>query len=168
MPIYEFYCPDCHAVFNFLSRTPHTKKRPACPRCGRPKLPRRASTFAISTGRAEPDGADDVPQGFDEERMERVMAEMAQQAEGADEDDPRQMARMMRKLFDGSGLALGPGVEEAIRRMEAGEDPDRIEEEMGDVLEKEDGSMVGIGGGRLKAVRSRLLPPAVDRTLYEL
>jgi hypothetical protein len=48
------------------------------------------------------------------------------------------MARMMRKLFDTTGLPLGPNMEEAIRRMEAGEDPDKIEEELGDLLDQED------------------------------
>jgi putative FmdB family regulatory protein len=171
MPIYEFYCADCHTVFSFLSKTPNTRKRPACPKCGRRGLDRRVSVFAISKGMAEPAGEDLVPEGLDEARMERVMADMAQQMDGVDEDDPRQMARVMRKLFDGTGMSLGPGMEEAIRRMEAGEDPDKIEEEMGDVLEGEGETMLGAGGAggrRLKALRRRLGPPAVDRTLYEL
>ena len=171
MPVYEFYCADCHTVFSFLSRTPNTRKRPSCPKCGRPRLERRASSFAISKGLAEPAGEGDVPEGFDEARMERVMADMAREIDGVDEDDPRQMARVMRKLFDGTGMNFGPGMEEAIRRMEAGEDPDKIEEEMGDVLEGEDETMLGQGGGgrgRLKALHRRLRPPAVDRTLYEL
>jgi putative FmdB family regulatory protein len=171
MPIYEFYCADCHTVFSFLSKTPNTRKRPACPKCDRPRLERRASAFAISKGLAEPAGEECMPEGLDEARMERVMADMAQEIDGADEDDPRQMARVMRKLFDGTGMSLGPGMEEAIRRMEAGEDPDKIEEEMGDLLEGEEETTFGQGGGgrgRLKALRRRLEPPAVDRTLYEL
>lgn len=28
MPIYEFYCSDCHAIFNFLSRQMNISKRP--------------------------------------------------------------------------------------------------------------------------------------------
>ncbi len=54
------------------------------------------------------------------------------------EDDPQAMARMMRKLMDTTGMNMGEGMEEAIRRMEAGEDPDKVEEEMGDVLDAED------------------------------
>jgi putative FmdB family regulatory protein len=170
MPIYEFYCADCHTVFSFLSRTPNTRKRPPCPKCARPKLERRVSPFAISTGRAEPAEQDDLPEGLDESRMERVMAEMAHEVDGVDENDPRQVAGVMRKLFDGTGLKLGAGMEEAIRRLEAGEDPDRIEEEMGDALEGDEDAigLEGGGGGTLKAVRRRLSRPAVDRTLYEM
>jgi putative FmdB family regulatory protein len=170
MPIYEFYCDDCHTVFNFLSRAPDTKKRPSCPRCGRARLERRVSRFAISKGREEPAAEDGLPEGFDEARLERAMAAMAQEVENVDEEDPRQMARVMRRLFDGAGLSVGAGMEEAIRRMEAGEDPDKIEEEMGDLLEGEDDPMMGLTGGerKLRSLRRKLLPPAVDRTLYEM
>jgi putative FmdB family regulatory protein len=171
MPIYEFYCADCHTVFSFLSRTPTTRKRPACPKCRRPRLERRVSTFAISKGRADAGAEDELPEGVDEARLERVMAEMANEVDRVDESDPKQMARVMRRLFDGAGLSLGPGMEEAMRRMEAGEDPDRIEAEMGDALEGEEEALVAPGGGargKLKALRRRLRPPAVDRTLYEM
>jgi len=171
MPIYEFYCVDCHTVFSFLARTASTRKRPSCPKCRRPRLERRLSTFAISKGRAESGGEADLPEGLDEARLERVMAEMAHEVDRVDENDPKQMARVMRRLFDGAGVGLGPGMEEAMRRMEAGEDPDRIEAEMGDALEGEEEALVGPGGGsggRLKAWRRRLRPPAIDRTLYEM
>jgi putative FmdB family regulatory protein len=176
VPIYEFYCADCHTVFSFLARTINTQKRPDCPRCGRPKLDRRMSRFAVSKRRSEPaaHGPDqpDLPPGFDEAKMERAMESLAQEAEGANEDDPRQMARMMRKLYDTTGLPLGPGMEEAIRRMEAGDDPDKIEEELGDALDQED----PFGGGEaeegpkasLRAISRKLRPPKVDETLYDL
>lgn len=169
MPIYEFYCPDCHRIYTFLSRTVNTTKRPSCPRCGRVNLERKVSLFAISKGRTEPQGEDDLPD-VDETRMERAFAALAQEAESLDEDNPRQVARMMRKLYDSTGLPLTDGLEEAIRRMEAGEDPDKIEEEMGDVLEEEDpfGAGASGGGGRLRKLRKRLQPPAREETLYEL
>ena len=167
MPIYEFYCADCHTVFNFFARKPDTTKRPECPRCGRPNLERKLSRFAISKGRAEPEQADDMPPDFDEAKMERLMAEMAREAEGVNEDDPRQMARMMRKMYDATGMNLGEGMEEAIRRMEAGEDPDKIEEEMGDLLETEE-PMFGENGGTLRRMSNKLKPPEVDETLYDL
>jgi hypothetical protein len=56
-------------------------------------------------------------------------------------------------------------MEEALRRMEAGEDPEQIEQEMGDLLEGEDPFNFGEkkSGKRLKKQ-----PPAKDETLYEL
>jgi putative FmdB family regulatory protein len=165
MPIYEYYCASCHVVFNFLSRSAGEARRPACPRCRRPDLERRVSTFAISKGRPEPGQGDEPPAG-DEARLERAMAELASEAERLDESDPKAMARLVRRLFRETGLPLGTGMEEAIRRMEAGEDPDRIDEELGDMLEQEE--PVAEGADTLSRVRRRLRPPAVDDTLYEL
>jgi len=42
-----------------------------------------------------------------------------------------------------AGEPVTPAMEEMIRRLEAGEDPERIEEELGDALEEE----MGDGGG---------------------
>jgi putative FmdB family regulatory protein len=167
MPIYEFYCADCHTIFNFFARTPNTTKRPKCPRCGRPELDRKLSRFAISKGRAEPSPDDGLPADLDEAKMERLMAEMANEGNGIDEDDPRQMARMMRKLGDATGMNFGGPMEEAIRRMESGEDPDKIEEEMGELLDT-DQIESAPPGHRLRQLAKTLRPAAVDDTLYDL
>lgn len=166
MPIYEFYCSDCHTLFSFLSRSV-SSKQPSCPRCRRPRLERTASAFAISKGRPEP-LADGTASELDETRMESVMGELAQDVEKIDEDNPRQMAGFLRKFFDRTGMPLGPSVQEAIRRMEAGEDPDRIEEEMGDQLAGEEAQLLTGGSGGLKQLERKLRPPNVDKTLYEL
>jgi putative FmdB family regulatory protein len=163
MPVYEFYCSDCHTIFNFFSRSINTTKTPKCPRCRRKTLSRRMSAFAV-TGRAKEGGdGEDLP--FDESRMEQAMQALAGEAESINEDDPRQAANLMRKLTDMTGLELGPGMTEALRRMEQGEDPDQIEAEMGDLLEGEDPfQMAGKKGAR----GGRRPPPRRDETLYDL
>ncbi len=165
MPIYEFYCSDCHRIFNFLSRTVNTERRPNCPKCGRADLEREVSLFAISRGREE--GDEDAMPDMDEGKLEQAMQVLAREAEGMNEEDPRQAARLMRRLFDATGLRLGSGMEEAIRRMEAGEDPEQIDQEMGDILEGEDPFAPKTSGG-MAGLRKRFLPPSVDDTLYEL
>ena len=162
MPIYEFYCSSCHTVFSFLSRAVNTTKRPGCPRCKRRRLERKASAFAISSGRPDSDPSPGQP---DDEAMERALGSLAREADGLDEDNPAAMAGLMRKLYDGMGLRVGPGMEEAMRRMEAGEDPDQIEQDLGELLEGEEAL---IGAGPLRGLSRRMRPPAVDRTLYEL
>jgi putative FmdB family regulatory protein len=163
MPIYEFYCEDCHRVLRFLARRVDTTSRPACPRCGRRRLPRRPSTFAVARGLSEPTAApgDDL----DDAQLERAMAQFAAEAEGLDDDDPRQAARLMRQLYETLGLGEHPGVEEALARMEAGEDPEQVEADLGDVLDAEPGET---GGSRLRRLRRRVLPPTVDPKLYEM
>jgi putative FmdB family regulatory protein len=164
MPIYEFYCEDCNMIFNFFSRTINTTKRPTCPKCKAKKLTRKLSAFAV-TGRAREDGeADDLP--FDESKMEQAMSMLAGEADKINEDDPRQAANLMRKLSDMTGMKLGDGMQEALSRMERGEDPEKIESEMGDLLENEDPFILPEKGGKTGAPRRAA--PKVDDTLYDL
>ena len=163
MPIYEFYCYDCNTIFNFFARSVNTRKRPKCPKCGVRKLERRMSAFAV-TGRAkETDDLEDLP--IDESKMEQAMQMLAGEAERINEDDPRQAADLMRKMTRMTGLELGAGMEEALRRMENGEDPEQIEAEMGDILEGEEPfQMSAKKGGR----GARRPAPIKDDTLYDL
>ena len=166
MPIYEFYCRDCHTIFNFFSRRINTDAAPSCPKCHLPQLQRQVSLFSVSKG-LEQDTEDDVLGDIDESKLESAMMSLASEMEGVDEDDPKQAARLMRKLFDSTGMKLGDGMEEAIRRMEAGEDPDAIEQDMGDLLEEED-PFTSKSKPTLSDLRRKYLPPKVDETLYEL
>jgi putative FmdB family regulatory protein len=164
MPIYEFYCSDCNVIFNFFSRTVNTAKRPKCPRCKKKRLSRQVSLFSF-TGKAKEGGElDDLP--IDESKMERAMEALAGEADKINEDDPRQAADLMRKLIDMTGLKLGSGMEEALARMEKGEDPEKIEAEMGDLLEGEEPfELPGKHAGDPKTKQSA---PMKDETLYDL
>ena len=122
------------------------------------------SAFSF-TGKAKEDGdMDDLP--FDENKMEKAMQMLAGEAENINEDDPRQAANLMRKLTDMTGLELGAGMQEALKRMEAGEDPDAIEAEMGDLLEGEDPFMLPEKKGGASAKKRPA--PQRDETLYDL
>ena len=76
------------------------------------------------------------------------MMKLASDLEGMDENDPRQMAAAVRKMTELAGEPVTPAMEEMIRRLEAGEDPERIEEDLGDAIEDE---MGGEGGGAVRA-----------------
>jgi putative FmdB family regulatory protein len=165
MPIYEFYCAACHTVYHFLSRTVAPRRTPSCPHCGRPDLERRVSSFAISKGRPEP-AADGEPGGVDEARLERAMESLAREGAGLDDEDPKAAARFMRRLYETAGIPLQSGFEEALRRLEAGEDPEAIETELGDVLGAD--PMEGATVTPAAALRRRLTPARVDPELHEL
>ena len=163
MPIYEFYCEDCNTLFNFFSRTVNTDKQPPCPRCQK-QLQKQLSVFAC-TGKAKDEGGmENLP--IDESTMEKAMQMISSEAGRINEDDPRQAANLMRKLTEMTGIKLGEGMNEALKRMEAGEDPDQIESEMGDLLQSEEpfefSGAVGSGGKGKKPAPQR------DETLYEL
>ncbi|MDO8785302.1 MAG: zinc ribbon domain-containing protein [Syntrophales bacterium] len=163
MPIYEFYCKKCDTVYNFFSRSVNTQKVPHCPKCKTVGLERQMSVFARISGEKDELSDDNLPP-IDEAKMERAMAMLVGEAEKINEDDPRQAAMLVRKLSDATGLNLGPGMEDALSRMERGEDPEKIEEEMGDLLETEEPFLLEArtrkGGKRSK--------PRIDETLYDL
>ncbi len=164
MPIYEFYCGRCNTIYNFFSKTINTSKIPKCPRCKRVKLKRQMSVFAKISGSREDTAVDDFMPPVDEAKMEKAMAMLTREAENINEDDPRQAAELMRKLSDATGMKLGSGMEEALRRLEKGEDPEKIEQEMGDLLEGEEPFIIDAKGVKAQRVKR----PQIDETLYDL
>jgi len=163
MPIYEFYCPDCHMLFNFLSKAVNTTTRPSCPRCKRRRLERQVSLFAVTGEAGEEGDLDDLP--IDESKMEQAIGELAGEAEMINEDDPRQAAQLMRKFSKMTGMQFGEGMEEALGRLEAGEDPEVIEQEMGDLMDGDDPFVLP---GKKAATGKPRPAPARDDTLYEM
>ncbi len=110
-------------------------------------MTKQLSRFAMTRGLAEPaakpegEGGEPMPD-FDDPRVERVMSELERDMEHMDENNPRHMAHMMRKMKDLMPPSAVPKeLDVAIRRLEAGEDPEKIEEDMGDVL----GDLLGGG-----------------------
>ena len=163
MPIYEFLCDRCNVIFNFFSRRIDTTTIPSCPRCGKEQLTRQMSTFA-TIGKTASGGEDDPLNGLDESKMEQAFGRLMKEAEGMSEEDPRQMAALMRRFSRETGINLGGNMEEALSRMEAGEDPEQIEQEMGDVLGEEDISFETLKKKAAGGVRR----PSRDETLYDL
>jgi hypothetical protein len=65
-----------------------------------------------------------------------------------------------------TGIELGRGMEEALSRMEKGEDPEKIEAEMGDILESEEPFLMPDKKG--KAAKAKYIRPLRDDALYDL
>jgi len=146
-----------------FSRRIDTTTAPSCPRCGRENLARQMSTFA-TIGKAAGGGDEDPLNGLDESKMEQAFGRLMKEAEGMNEDDPRRMASLMRRFSHETGINLGGNMEEALSRMEAGEDPEQIEKEMGDVLGDDDISFETLKKKTIGGVRR----PSRDETLYDL
>jgi hypothetical protein len=90
---------------------------------------------------------------MDDPRVMRAMSEMERDMEHLDENNPKHMAHMMRKMKDLMPPGMMPKeMDIAIKRLEAGEDPEKIEEDMGDLLGdfmggEDDEGGGGFGGG---------------------
>src|ERR1051325_75862 len=141
MPIYEFACPKCRKIYSFLSKRINPDRLPVCPKCGNKKLTKQVSNFAFTKGVAEPaaKSGEDAGMGpmpdMDDPRVARVMSEMERDIEHMDENNPKHMAHMMRKMKDIMPAGTVPKeLDIAIKRLEKGEDPEKIEEDMGEAL----------------------------------
>jgi len=162
MPIYEFFCKKCNTIYKFYSRTIDTETVPKCPVCKRVKLERVFSSFATLSAKTG-EGSEAAMPDIDESKLQKAMAMLEKESGTIDQDDPRQAADLMRKLTDASGISLGPGMEEALARIESGEDPDKIEEEMGELLEEESLEL-----GTRKKGSKKNSKPVLDDKLYDL
>jgi putative FmdB family regulatory protein len=154
MPIYEFACPKCRRIYSFLSKRVNPDRTPICPKCGNRKMTKQVSRFAMSKRLKQPaagsgaEGGEPALPGMDDPRVERAMMELERDMEHLDENNPRHMAHMMKKMKD----LMPPGsvpkeLDVAIKRLEAGEDPEKIEADMGDVLGDFMGGEEGSGTG---------------------
>jgi len=167
MPIYEFYCRDCHTVFQFYSRTVSPEKVPPCPKdATHAPLERQMSRFAMGRAASRADagqaeggapGGGEGPSALDDPRTEARMMDLMTRMEGMDENDGRAMGRMMRELAEITGEgANDPAMQEAIRRLEGGEDPEKVEEIVGDAWG--DDGPGGFGSGA----------PSMDGGMYDM
>ncbi len=119
MPIYEYLCHDCRRRVSVLWRTFSAveENTPRCPRCGGTNLTRLVSRVAVV--RSEESHLEDL-------------ADPSNLA-GLDENDPKSIARWMRKMSKEMGEDLGPEFDEVVDRLEAGQSPEEIEEAMPDL-----------------------------------
>lgn len=174
MPIYEFYSHKTNKLYSFFARaTIDPDTVPKCPDDPAYPMKRVVSGFAV-IGRAREPSEDSPGEDLDDPRLEAAMAEMEREMAGMDEDnpDPRKMGQLMRRMSELTGEKMPDVMEEMIGRLESGEDPEKLEEEYGDLPELED---FGDGEGdspaakeKRKAFLRRMRGPVRDPELYEL
>ncbi len=133
MPIYEFYCPENHRIYQFYARSlAQGRTVPPCPDNPKYSMRKILSPFSVSASGRQGDGAasEAPPEGADDARMEAAMGAMEREFSGVDENDPRAMGRMMRRMAELSGERMEGEMEEVVRKLEEGADPDSLEEQL--------------------------------------
>jgi putative FmdB family regulatory protein len=115
MPIYEYRCADCKRRVSVFFRSFSATSDPQCPNCGSTRLTRLVSRVAtVKSEDARLESLSD-PSSFGD----------------VDENDPKSMARFMRKMgSEMGGEDLGPEFHEMVDRLESGENPEEIEKSM--------------------------------------
>jgi putative FmdB family regulatory protein len=151
MPIYEYYCSEHHTIYQFYAKSvAQGQTVPRCPGHPAHKLRKLVSGFAITGrgGKEEPatpkPGAGGDP--AEDAKMEAAMSSMESEFAGVDENDPKAMARMMRRMSEISGEKLDGQMEEVVRKLEEGADPESLEDQLGGPEGPED-SGDPMGGG---------------------
>lgn len=186
MPIYEFYCPDNHRIYQFFAKTlAQGRTIPKCPDNPAFRMEKLISKFAVTgTSKNEKAGsaneaAGGAPEAADDPRMEAAMQAMESEFAHVDENDPRAMGRMMRRMAELTGEKIDGEMEEVVRKLEEGADPESIEDQFGGAEGGEDEFPGGAGadpaGGKAGAeakegrhrFRARRGPPRRDPKLYE-
>ena len=121
MPTYDFICNNCNQRFDvFQTFAEYGVKKVSCTHCGSKNVRRRMTKVRIAKS--------------EDERMES----MADKFSGFEnmEDDPREMARVMKKMGNEMGEELPPEFNEVVDRLESGQSPEEIESaipDLGDV-----------------------------------
>lgn len=133
MPIYEYRCADCRRRVSIFFRSfSDASASPQCPNCGGVNLARLVSRVATVKS--------------DDARMEALSDPSS--FGDVDENDPKSMARFMRKMGDQmGGEDLGPEFDEMVDRLEDGQSPEDIEKSMPDLGGA--GGNMGMGGDDL-------------------
>jgi putative FmdB family regulatory protein len=116
MPLYEYRCNACRRRVTLLRSFSDTST-PCCPECQSQDLSRLVSRVSVLKS--------------EESRLDSL-ADPSSLA-GLDENDPRSVARWMRKMSQETGEDMGPEFDEMVGRLEAGESPEAIEESMGEL-----------------------------------
>ena len=126
MPIYEYRCSDCHRRVSLFYRSfKDTEEEPTCPRCGGASLTRMISRVAVV--RSEDSRLDDLADPS-------MLGDL-------DEDDPKSIARWMRKMSAETGEDMPEEFDEVIDRLERGQSPEQIEESMPELADDLGGGM---------------------------
>jgi putative FmdB family regulatory protein len=129
MPIYEYRCQDCRRRVSIFYRSfSDIQDNPACPRCGGVHLSRLISRVAVV--RSEDSRLDDLSD--------------PSMLDGLDEEDPKSMARWMRKMSAETGEEMPPEFDEVVDRLESGQSPEEIESSMPELAEDMGGGMGGM------------------------
>jgi hypothetical protein len=174
MPIYEFYCPDNHRIYQFYAKTlAQGRTVPRCPDNPRFRMRKILSPFAVvgsgqKKGTEGPAGAGPAEPALGV-RMEAAMGEMEREFSGVDENDPRAMGRMMRRMADLTGERIGGEMEEVVRKLEEGADPESLEDQLGDDPGEsgEGGPAAAEGVEARQRFRARRGAPARDPRLHD-
>lgn len=173
MPIFEFYCPDNNRIYQFYAKTRAQAARvPKCPDNPKFRMQKMLSRFAVNTGAVETP-SEPHPSGrqLEDARAEAVMSQIEKEFEHVDEGNTKEMGKILRRMVELTGEKVEGSIEETVRRLEEGEDPDEVGERMegADAVETDDDAReeLSAGGKRRMRIRVSRPQPTRDPRMYD-
>jgi putative FmdB family regulatory protein len=112
MPIYEYYCKVCNKTSSFLLLRMSEEIEPYCKHCGSTDLTRVLSRIAVLRS--------------EEKRMESLLDPST--LGGLDENDPRSVERLMKRMGGEFGDELGEGFEGEMEEALSSQGPNSEED----------------------------------------
>jgi len=130
MPTYDYRCLDCRKRLSLVQTYAEYGNTPVvCPHCGSANVKRLISRVRVLRS---------------EDLISRVRVLRSEDARldsladpddwgDVDENDPRSIARAMRRMGDEMGEDLPDEFDDVVDRLEAGEDPESVEKSLPDM-----------------------------------
>jgi putative FmdB family regulatory protein len=117
MPNYEYRCLSCRKRFEkFFTYSQYGSVAVTCPYCKSETVQRKVGRIRIA--RSDESRVDDFS---DPSSLDGL------------EEDPRALGRMMRKMSGELGEEMPPEFDEVVGRLEAGQSPEQIEQDLPDL-----------------------------------
>jgi len=117
MPNYDFRCLNCRRRFDvFFTYSEYGTRPVICPHCKSDRVQRRINRVRVARS-----DAGRLESMADPENLAGL------------EEDPRALGRMMREMRGEIGEEMGPEFDEVVSRLEAGQSPEQIEQDLPDM-----------------------------------
>ena len=133
MPIYEYRCLNCRRRFDrFMTYSEYESALVACSHCDSTNISRKIGKIRIA--RSDETRMDSLS---DFEGMENLDA------------DPRALGQMMRRMKSEVGEEMPAEFDEVVNRLESGQSPEDIENDLPELGNAGEDSSGGFGGNDL-------------------
>ena len=123
MPLYDYFCLDCHQCFDiFMTYAEYGARPVTCSHCNSGNVRRRVPRVRMAKS--------------EESRMDSLAGDFSDPSALAGlENDPKALGQMMRKMGKELGEEMPPEFGKVVDRLEKGQNPEDIEKELPDIGE---------------------------------
>lgn len=162
MPVYEYYCPDCHKIYQFFARSINNDKTPDCPVCNHKNLQKEISTFALLKNLTGTDHAADTD-------IMQALTDLAKESQSLESStqsgQEARAAKAVLNFLKSTGTQSDGQLEEALAKTIKDNDINLTEHELEEKLNDPEYSVLL---EQIKKYKHCAKKPPIDDKLYDL